>query len=268
MNIFKKVFKTIPINNYPFKNASRPLNIAHRGSKTLWPENTIYAYSRALDVGADVLELDVRLSADGEVVVIHDAEVDRISEASGRVDEMTLEELKSLQLHSNVLEKNNIHILGLKDVFESFPQAYFSIDIKSPSNILALKVINIIRQMYMTEKVVLASFHGKVSVFLRERVPDISRAASAKEIHKLFLLSRLGLPACSRADVYVVPLKRGNTIIATKALIKNAHEQGREVYTWTIDDEERMRSLLEIGIDGIITNRPDLLSGLLEDYKN
>ena len=267
-----------PLKTYLFPKAKRPLNIAHRGGKALWPENTLYAFEHAIKLGVDVLELDVHRTADGHIVVIHDARVDRTSNGSGQVERMTLAELKALDFAYHFIpigEKNpilrgqNISIPTLDEIFHRLPEAYFNIEIKLNSSQFAMQVVELIRRYGLSERVLLASFHPEVMRFLRTEITDIASVATREEIHTLIMLSKIGLGRLHQPTgaVYEVPMSRNELEIVTPALVEAAHVLGQEVYVWTIDDSSEMIRLLEMGVDGVLTNRPDILENAINRYE-
>ena len=160
-----------PLNSTVFPELKTPLNIAHRGGQYLWPENSMYAFEKAVEFGVDIVELDVRPTADGYIVVMHDDTVDRTCDAKGRVDQMTLAQLQQLDYAYHFIPANEaepvfrgkgITITTLDSVFSRFPDVYFNIEIKPDLPDFAEKVIDLVRSYKMQEKVLLTSFHERV----------------------------------------------------------------------------------------------------------
>lgn len=263
-----KFFLVIPLSEKPYPLAKRPLNIGHRGGMDLWPENSIYGFKKALDIGVDILELDVRESSDGEIVVIHDETVERTSNGTGRVDSLTLSELRELDFaQRHELRGSGITISSLEELFDAFPDAYFNIEIKPEDDLLAEKVIRLLREKGVVKRVVITSFHNSVMKAIRLKAPDIATAASQAEVKEMYILALLGLGRLHQpvGSSYQIPLIHKGTTVATPGFMRAAHSVGQEVYVWTIDDEAQMKNLLEMGVDGIITSRPDILAGILSE---
>lgn len=259
----------------PFEGLTHPLVIAHRGSEVLAPENTVYAFDLAVEAGADVLEMDVRPSADGAIMVIHDATVDRTSSGRGEVSGMTRKELSKLDFAWNFtlegadgfpLRGQGIGIATLPEVLKRYPSHHFSVDVKENDPAFVAEVVKAVLKADSRERVVLASFHKRISHLLRDAVPTVHTAADQREGMELLAASLTGLPFCRRSlpSAYLLPLALGAIRIPTGPVIRKIHALGRRGYFWTVDDEATMRRLLASGADGIITNRTDLLYAVRE----
>ncbi len=253
----------------PFSSLRHPLVIAHRGSMVLGPENTLYSFELADAAGADVLELDVHPSSDGHIMVIHDPTVDRTSNGSGAVRSLRLGELKALDFawrfrlpdaEGFPMRGMGITIPTLNELFDRFAGRSFSIDIKDNDPNFALEVIRLIHRREMGARVVLASFHPRITRLLREKAPPAAVAADRPAALRLLAASHAGLPASwmRPCDAYMLPDRAGLLPVATRSLIRAIHRLGRRLYLWTIDDPQLMRRLLERGAEGIITNRTEL----------
>ncbi len=266
-----------PVETHPFMKRAHPLNIAHRGGKALFPENTLYAFEHAVALSVDVLEFDVRPTVDNHIVVIHDATVDRTSNGSGRVDQLTLVELKGLDFayhfippdaNEPELRGTGITIPTLTEVFDRFPNYLFNIEIKPDSIEFARHVVKLIQQRKMTEQVLLGSFHEHVMQALRSEFPGIAYIATRDEIRTLITLNKIGLTWLHnpKATAYEVPARRKNIEIVTPEFMKAAHKLNQKVVVWTINDSTEMHRLLKLGIDGIVTDRPDIFARVLKQY--
>ena len=262
--------------NY-FKEIKRPLIFAHRGGKAHWPENTLYAFERALKSGADVIDLDLQETKDREIVILHDETLERTSNGTGRVEQFTLAELKKLDFayrftpnggSGTPLRGKGITINTLAEAFDRFPQAHFNMEIKPDSVDMARKVIEVVRKAGMTGRVVIASSHESVIDVLHREGEGIAISASPSEVRKLVLLSKIGwgYTHTPLSNVYEVPVRFSGITVITESFIKSAHELGQEVVVWMIDDPAEMKRLLEMGVDGIITGRPELLKVMTSGY--
>ena len=258
-----------PRPNRPVFAAGRPLLFAHRGGSALAPENTLAAFRNGAELGADALQLDVRLTADGQLVVIHDDTVDRTTSGTSRVIDQTVTDLKQLDAGYHFTADNGatfpfrgqgVTIPTLAEVFAAFPDQIVNIDIKDPLPQAAQRLADDIAQAGAGDRVIVGSFHNDILAGFRDLAPDVATVAGPGETRISYLLQRLGLRFLHRAlgDTYQVPLISGRFRLDTPTFIANAHKLNQRVDYGTIDDPVEMRRLLEQGADGIITDRPDL----------
>ena len=248
----------------------RPLIMAHRGASGIAPENTIIAFRKALEAGSDVLELDVHATKDGEIVVIHDETVDRTTDGTGAVKDFTLEELKRLDAgyrftpdegKTYPYRGQGITIPTLKEVFAEFPDARINIEIKQPEPPIESSLLALIDEMGMRDKVLVASFHDEVMQRFRKLADDIATSAAEGELREFMVyLTLKAVPFYTpKADAFQVPEYYGERHVVTKDFIEAAHSKNVKVHVWTVNEEGDMRRLLELGVDGIITDYPDRL---------
>jgi glycerophosphoryl diester phosphodiesterase len=224
----------------------KPLNLGHRGASAAAPANTLAAFRLALELGADGFELDVQLTADNELVVIHDYSVDHTTDGSGLVRQKTLAELKKLDAGVRFAPRfAGERIPTLREVFDMAGKGPFiNVEIKTASprgNGLEPRLIALIREFGLGERLVVSSFNPFALWRMRRLAPDL----------KLALLYADDLPAYLR-DRWLAFLSH-----------PNAHGYG--LYVWTVDDEAEMRRLAALGVTGIITNRPDVLKRVLSE---
>lgn len=254
-----------------FQNAPRPLVIAHQGGDGLWPSNTLFAFERAAELGVDVLEMDIHMTKDGILVVSHDETVDRLTDGTGLIKEKTLAEVQSYDAAYDwsplddgaefPYRGQGITIPTLESVFERFPDYRMNIEIKQSDPPIYQQFCELIRKHHMENQVLVASFHDEDLAKFRETCPEVATSGSQGQIKTfvylhLAFLGRLYSPDFS--DVQV-PIESSGITILTSRFVKVAHARGLWVDAWTIDDPAEMRMLIEIGVDGIITDRPDLL---------
>ncbi len=263
-----------PLKPKPFFKGSRPLVIAHRGGAGLAPENTLVAFRNARRIGVDVLEMDVHLTKDGHLVVIHDSTVDRTTNGHGKVKDMTLAEIKSLDAGYRFstdggktfpFRGKGITIPTLEEVFSAFPNIRLNIEIKPDDERAADKLAEMIKAHHAEKRVLVLSFHSKPLARLRYLLPDTATAASKSEIEMFWLMDKLHLWRIYRPkpDALQIPLRWGRHKIYSPRLVRDAHKMGMEVHVWTVDDPAEMKILIDQGVDGIITNRPDILLKVL-----
>jgi glycerophosphoryl diester phosphodiesterase len=248
-----------------------PVNFAHRGASARAPENTLEAFRLAVEARAGGLELDVRTTRDGEVVVIHDATVDRTTDGSGPVTGMTLEEVRSLDAgyrfspdggRTFPYRCQGVRIPTLAEVYEQFPDAYVNADIKEARPGSEAAVLRVIQDAVAEERTLVASMrHAVVRRFRRISRGRVSTSASQREIAAFYLLSRLRLESLARCvyDALQVPVEHRGISLVTPRFIGAAHARRVRVDVWTINDPAEMRRLLELGVDVIMTDHPEKL---------
>jgi len=242
------------------------LVFAHRGGAALRPENTLAAFDHGLSVGADGLELDVRLSRDGEVVVIHDATLDRTTDATGPVSARTADELARVDAGCRFGEADGFPWRGcglgvprLREVLARMPPVPLIVEMKEDSAGLAARIVEAVRVAGATDRVVLGSFLRMPMRTARALAPDLPTGATREEVRWALHRSRIGWNARRRPyRALQVPQARGWTQVLSPRFIRAAHASGVVVQVWTVDDERDMRRLLSWGVDGLITDRPDV----------
>jgi glycerophosphoryl diester phosphodiesterase len=252
-----------------------PVNLAHRGASARAPENTLEAFRLAVEAGAGGLELDVHVTRDGEVVVIHDATVDRTTDGSGAVAEMELEEIQRLDAgyrfspdggRNFPYRGRGVRIPTLTEVYASFPEARVNADIKEAQSGAEEAVLRVIRSAGAEERTLIASTeHAVVRRFRRISRGRIATAASRREIAAFYVLSRARLGALARPvyDALQVPVEHRGIELVTPRFLRVARSTGVRVDVWTINDAAQMRWLLDLGVSGIMTDHPEVLTALL-----
>lgn len=262
-----------------YTNIQPPLVIAHQGGDGIWPGDTLYAFEKAVEIGADVLEMDAHITRDGHIVLMHDEEVDRTTDGTGTIEEMTLTELKQLDAAykwSNDDGKTypyrgqGIRVPTLAELFQKFPQMRYVIEIKLTQNPIDKPLCDLIRKHNMQEKVMIASFHDQAMEMFRETCPEVATSASRTEVRNFVLLSKVFLggfiaPQYQSVQPPYDPKESLNIPIMTERFIRGAHARNIKVEPWTVDDPELMRLYIEWGVDGIITDRPDLMIEVLKE---
>lgn len=233
------------------------LILAHRGARTQAPENTLAAFRLAIEQGADGIEMDVRLTADGEVVVFHDEKLGRITGAEGRVNRHTLSELKRLDAGCHFSrEYAGERIPTLREVFSSLDgSATFDIELTDyldPFGPLTRRVIQLVREYKLRERVFLTSFNPYPLLAARRLFPELDCGLIAFKGGKGSLQRSLAGRLISRR--MIVPFHSD----LTEKYMRSQKRKNRKVVTWTVNTGERIRSLVEWRIDGIITDKPDL----------
>jgi glycerophosphoryl diester phosphodiesterase len=257
------------------RNDDWPTNFAHRGASAQSPENTIEAFRLAVEAGAGGLELDVHMTLDGEIVVIHDRTVDRTTEGSGVVAEMGLDELRLLDAGyrfnpegGHPYRGQGVKIPTLAEVYERFPTACVNIDIKESQPGVEETVMGVIRDASAEGRsLVVSDDHTVVRRFRSVSGGRISTGASRLEIGAFYLLSTLRLERLygPAFDALQVPVEHAGFTLVTPRTLEAAHARGARVDVWTINEPGEMRRLLGLGVDVIMTDRPQTLADVLEE---
>ena len=240
----------------------------------MWPENTLYAFERAAALGADVLEMDLRRSADGELVVLHDDTVDRTTDGNGSVATLTVEQLKRLDAaHRWTPDGGKTYphrgkglvIPKLSEVFQRLPQARLNLEIKPGYPGAGRQLCDLIRTHGMEQRVAVASVaQGPMDEF-RSACPQVATSATGDEVVRFVQLSRLFLNVLfePEAQAFQMPERVGNYQLLTPGFARDARKRNMKVEVWTVNDVQDMQRLLALPVDGIITDYPDRLLELL-----
>jgi glycerophosphoryl diester phosphodiesterase len=263
-----------PIPQHPFFNSDDVWVMAHRGGRGLWPENTLYAFERAVESGVDILEMDIHSTKDGTIILLHDSTVDRTTDGTGPVNDINLTDLKKLNAgyHWTADEgltypyrSQNIVVPTLEEVFLAFPDFHLNIEIKQTQPPITGPLCETIREFNMVNNVLIASFNMDTIKEFRNTCPEVATTAGENEVRMLYVLSRLYLGKLYNppAEAVQVPEYRGDIHVATDRFVRAAHNRNIAVHVWTINDKSDMLRMLDIGVDGIITDNPDRLMALL-----
>lgn len=250
------------VGDFPFLD-HRFVAIAHRGGWTrpadAARENTVYAFERAVDLGFSFLEIDVRTTADGKLVLFHDARLERLTGASGRVRERTWRQLRDLRIGG--LDPVPL----LEDVLDRFPATVFNIDLKDNAGVPAL--VALLRRMDVSDRIVVASFSTLRIRRFASRSPGIALGATPLGVGWDGFVPGLRRWRVDPAPVLQVPARvLGNLLpLVRRDLIDFLHSTGRKVHVWTIDDRAEMERLIDLGVDGLISNDLVTLKSVLTE---
>jgi glycerophosphoryl diester phosphodiesterase len=228
---------------------------AHRGGSKIGPENTVEGFDRGLAAGADGLELDVHLSRDGVVVVHHDRLLDRTTRGKGAVGNRTAAELDAL------------NVPRLRDVLARYPRKPIIIELKGSTIALAAAVVDDVRRGGAAEYVCLGSYSVAALAAARRSAPEIATSAGRFEVRMALYRSWCRLsPGRVRYQAFQVPETSGSTRIVSPRFVTLAHKAGLAVQVWTVDEPEDIRRLLDWGVDGIISDRPDIATEVVTGW--
>ena len=265
----------LPANNRQAPPAGYQSNtfdiIAHRNGRALVPGNTFEAAINALNVGAHVLEIDVHLTADNVLVVRHDAVIDTTTNGSGRIAQMTVAQIQAFDVgfhevdYPDLVAPPGIKVPTLKSLFERMPENRYLIELKPLETAAADELCRLIAGYDLADQVVVASFHDSVLVYFREICPTVLTSLGEGEASWLFVLSKLGLGHLYNSPGYSVqlPMFEKGMAIVTPGLVRAIHQLNMRVEVWTINDPQTMQELMDMGVDSIITDRPDILERLV-----
>lgn len=255
--------------------------IAHRGGAALAPEGTLEAFQKADELGVDILEYDAHLTADDELVVIHDETVDRTTNGSGKVNEMSLEEVQSLDAGYNFKDENGefsyrnkgVYIPTIQEVFEAFSHTKHLIELKDTNDperyeTLIKEMWALIEEYDMHDKVMVASFdHDINEAFSKISDGTVAIGAGEQEAVKFVLPIKIFGNALYNpsADAFQLPTEYEGIDLADSNLLEGAANRAVKIGYWTINDEKTMCDLIELGVHGILTDNPELLLEVKDD---
>jgi glycerophosphoryl diester phosphodiesterase len=260
---------------HAWTRADRPLVFGHRGGSRLAPENTLAAFDRAAAEGVDGLELDARLSRDGEVMVCHDATVDRTCDGRGVIADLTASELAGMDAGYRFSAGNGAHpfrgcglaVPPLREVLARHAGCRVIVELKDNTPAAAEATVAVVREGGAIDRVCFGSFHPDVIRAVRRLAPEAATSGARGEVLRAVVCSRLGfLPPFRGYQALQVPERRENIRVVTPGFVRAAHRAGVPVHVWVIDRPEDIRRLLGWGVDGIITDRPDVAVRTVADY--
>ncbi|MDU0314063.1 glycerophosphodiester phosphodiesterase [Phycicoccus sp. M110.8] len=241
-----------------YGGGSLPLAVAHRGGAGLAPENTLAAFERAAALGFRYLETDVRLTADGQLLCFHDATLDRVTGLRGPVRRHTLAQVRATRVDGHE------PVVTLREALAALPGAAFTVDLKERAAIAPLA--DLLQDRDVRDRVCVAGAWDDWLDELRARVPGVRTALGWRSLTALVTSAHARMPCARRfatAEFAHVPLRVGRVPVFAERLVVGAHRIGVRVVVWTVDDPAVMTRLLDAGVDGVITDRPDVLREVL-----
>jgi glycerophosphoryl diester phosphodiesterase len=251
------------------------LVFAHRGGCALGPENTIAAFDLGMTAGADGLELDVHLSADGVPVVCHDATLDRTTDGVGPVARLTAAELARVDAGARFVDPRGrtpfraqgIGVPTLREVLARYPDIPIIIEMKVNSAAMGDAVAAVVRAAGAADRVCAAGFGAKALHAARRALPEMVTSACQPEARLAVYRSILRCPVRHVAyEAYQVPEWAGRIHVVTRRFIRDSHAAGLTVQVWTVDEPPEMERLLDWGVDALISNRPDLAVQVRDEF--
>lgn len=258
-----------------FDGLRAPLHIAHRGGAGLYPENTLYAFQQAVAAhGTQMIELDVHATADGEIVVFHDDDLDRTTDASGPLRDRTWAELQAVDAGYRWTDDGarfpfrgqGVGVPRLVEVLRALPDLPINLEIKPDRPELAAPVVALLKAEGALARCCLGSFHDRVGEALHGAAPDACHYFAQGPLTAFVMAALMGqlLPQDDRWHVLDMPDAYNGMPLITPKLMAAARDRDLWVNVWTIDDAPTMRALLTAGVGGIMTDRPDTLRAVLD----
>jgi glycerophosphoryl diester phosphodiesterase len=269
--------------------ARRVIAYAHQGGAWEGPSSTLFAIEQALEAGATGIELDVHATADGQLVVCHDTTVDRTTNSRGRIADLTLDEVRTLDnaywwapgadvspglgpdrypYRGRAPGDRRFRVALLEEVLEAFPGVVLNLDIKQTAPVVApyeQALAVLLRRFGRTDDVIVASFLDSATDAFSTFAPEIPTSAGTVAVAEFFQAVQAGEePAALRHVALQVPATYGDLTLVDRRFVDVAHDQGLAVHVWTIEEESEMERLCELGVDGIITDRPSALVKVLD----
>jgi glycerophosphoryl diester phosphodiesterase len=260
----------------PFAHQGGPVVLAHRGWRGLYPENTMLSFRKAAELPIDGLEIDVHQTADGVLVVCHDDTVDRTTNGNGRIQNHTFAELQQLDAgyrytpdggQTFPFRGQGIVIPTLAEVFENFPNLWINIDMKQETPSLIQAFADLIHQHNVAERLCVGSFSNQTVADFRRACPEVTRVASHAEVVRWCVLTKLRLERLywGQGQVVQIPEVDPDTglRLVTPRSVRSAHRHNMAVHVWTVNLQTDMQRLIDMGVDGLISDFPDQALRLL-----
>jgi len=242
-----------------------PRVFAHRGLAVEAPENTLLAFAHAIAVGVQYVETDVHESQDGASVIAHDPTLERVAHRGVRVDQLTVPELRRVDLG------HGQGFCTLAEALDAFPETRFNIDLKSAGAVAP--TVQAILKTNSVNRVLVTSFDEKRRAEAVKALPGVATSSSAVPFALALATGKLGLTplvkrSLRRVPAVQIPERAMGMKITTEKMIARLHAAGVEVHVWTINDPVRMRELLELGVDGLVTDRADLAMTVAKNFSS
>ena len=258
---------------HPFFDIRRPHLFGHRGASAEAPENTLPAFARALEHGVAYLELDCHATRDGEIVVLHDAELERTTNGAGPVSQLSFAELERLDAgfrftpdgHSFPFRGAGLRVPRFEDVLKAFPTAGLNLEVKQAGPAVAERVVKLVQRANAASRVLLAAAEEPTLAAIVALDPGTAIGSSIVDIAEFVKAAAEGRLASfePRGHALQIPPDAFGRPLVTRELVEAAHALGLFVHVWTINDEAEMRRLAALGVDGVMSDDPRLLVATL-----
>ena len=253
-----------------------PRLLAHRGLPLEYPENTMISFENAVKFGIDVIETDTHLTRDNQFVICHDAEISRISNGTGLINNYTVEELKKFDAgykftrdegKTYPFRDKNITFMTVEEALKVFPDQKFNIDLKDNNPLQVKYWAELIKKYDAEKRVLTASQYTSNLMEVRKTFPGMATSFSAGEVFKFYIANKFGRLKTKmfEADAFQIPIRLGPFHLIRPKFIRNAHRLGFKLHIWTINEQDIMKELFEMGIDAIFTDNPRLLKPVIKE---
>lgn len=234
-----------------------PLVIAHAGGNTIGPSNSLLALERAVEMGADVLDLDVRMTSDGVVVARHDRELSTTTDGAGPIDEMAWADVARLDASVHWAGETLDDPVGVPRVDEAlaaFPEMWFSLEIKQTVPAMGAALCDVIERTNSAERVFISANDDRAAYEFNDACPDVLLTTTYRDLDDRAAADHAGLPWCSASPIGQPPYRAG----FDAERIAESHRRGAAIFVWTVNDPDDLRAAALAGVDGVYTDRPDL----------
>ncbi|MEU7427118.1 glycerophosphodiester phosphodiesterase [Streptomyces sp. NPDC040750] len=250
---------TTPRPRHPYLDHPGPIAFAHRGGTADGLENTVAQFRRAVELGYRYIETDVHVTTDGRLVAFHDATLDRVTDGAGRIAELSWEDVR----HARVGGSEPVPLF--EELLETFPGVRWNVDVKTEPALRPL--LELIERANAWDRVCVGSF-SEARVLRAQRLagPRLATSFGTRGVLSLRLRS-WGLPAAVRRSAVAaqVPEAQSGVPVVDQRFVRVAHARGLQVHVWTVNEARRMHRLLDLGVDGIMTDHIDTLRKVMED---
>ena len=236
---------------------------AHRGASAYVPENTLPSFAKAVEMKADGIELDVQLTKDGEIVVVHDESLERVSDGTGFVKDHTLAELKAMNFNKTHPEFGPVQLPTLEEVYRLIAPTALTVNVEFKTSIfyyegIEEKVLDLTARMGLENRVIYSSFNHYTLTKVRMLRPEAQTGL-------LYMDGIIGVAGYARDTALVNALHPALYHLQDPEYVKTAHRYGLSTHVWTVDDPQFIRMCKAMGVEAIITNKPDLCRQVLEE---
>ena len=240
---------------------------AHRGASGDYPENTMLSFRKSLEIGVDGIELDVHKSKDGELVVIHDEDIQRTFKGKGLVKDYTLEELQQFTCRKfEFVNNDHCKIPTLRDVFELIKDEDITLNIEAKTDLIHYDIeqdiLNLIYEYKINNKILISSFnHDCINIF--KNLDSNIHYGALYEYEKDYSPECNVVDHAKKLNIYSINISQE---LVTKEVVDMAHENNLKVFVYTVNKPNSMRKMIELGVDGVFSDYPDLMNEILREY--
>lgn len=261
---------------HPYFDVPRPTILGHRGAAGVAPENTLVSFARGLEAGAHVIETDAHGTRDGIPVLMHDDRVDRTTDGTGALADLDWADVRRLDAahrftpaegDAPLRRGQGIRVPSLAEAFEAFPDARFNIEIKAPGRALIERIVDLVRDHGREDRTLLVAGEDPIQAELRAVLAATgARPALGASVSDILEVVRAAVdqrPPATDSMALQVPRSFGGSPLVTPELVAHCHAHGIAVHVWTINDADEMGELLDLGVDGLVTDLPGRMAQLL-----